>query len=117
VCVCVCVCVCVYVCVCVCVCGCSTDRVPPVCVEPALGAGPHVTVLGGAGLQVHVALLVRNKVPDVADAVHLPGPLAQTAGHRALWAGDTPHAVMVTTHSLSVSVYRCTPLYVQSHKS
>lgn len=53
-----------------------THCVAPVGVEPALGTRPHVTVLHIDGPQVHVALLVWNKVSQVADAAHLSRPLA-----------------------------------------
>lgn len=43
----------------------------PLGVEPALGAGSHVTVLHIDGTQVHVALFVRNKVTYVADTAYL----------------------------------------------
>lgn len=43
----------------------------PLGVEPALGTGSHVTVLHIDGPQIHVALVVRNKVAHVADTADL----------------------------------------------
>lgn len=45
--------------------------ISPLGVEPALGTGSHVTVLYIDGPQIHVALLIRNKVAHVADTAYL----------------------------------------------
>lgn len=58
-----------------------THHVAPVCIEPALGAGSHVTVFYIDGAQVHVALFIKNKVAHIADAANLSGPLTQPTGH------------------------------------
>lgn len=59
--------------------------VAPLGVKPALGTGSHVAVFHVDGPQIHVALLIRNKVPHIADAAHLPWPLTQATRHWALW--------------------------------
>lgn len=53
-------------------CDSNTYPIAPLGVEPALGTGSHVTVLYIDGPQIHVALLIRNKVAHIADTVHLP---------------------------------------------
>lgn len=78
---------------------CQTYCVAPVGVEPALGTGPHVTVLHVGGPQVHVALLVRDKVSQVTDAAHLSRPLAEATRHRAL-RRPTTHRTSVKTEDL-----------------
>lgn len=50
---------------------CNTYPISPLGVEPALSTGSHVTVLHIDGPQIHVALLVRNKVAHVADTADL----------------------------------------------
>lgn len=59
----------------------NTYPVAPFGVEPALGTGSHVTVLYIDGPQIHVALLIRNKVAHVADAAHLSCPLTMPTWH------------------------------------
>jgi len=59
--------------------------IAPLGVEPALGTGSRVTVLQIDGPQIHVALLIRNKVAHVADAADLSRPLTQPTWHRTLW--------------------------------
>lgn len=56
----------------------------PVCVEPALSAGSHVTVFYINGPQIHVAFFIRNKVAHVAHTANISGPLTQPAWHWAL---------------------------------
>lgn len=52
-------------------CNCKTHPIAPLRVEPALGTGSHVTVLDIEGPQIHVALLIRNKVAHIADTAYL----------------------------------------------
>lgn len=49
----------------------DTYPVAPLSVEPALGTSSHITVLHIIGPQIHVALLIRNKVAHIADTVYL----------------------------------------------
>ena len=84
--------------------------------EPAFGAGPHVAVLNVIGPELHVAFLVVDHVPDVAHALHVPGPLSHSTRHRTLkrskcmsarWAVLSPRApsrqgtLVLLTHHLS----------------
>lgn len=64
--------------------------VSPLSVEPALGTCTHVTIFYIDRPQVHVALLIRNKVPHVADTAYLPWLLSIPTWDRALW-GHRPH--------------------------
>lgn len=61
-----------------------THPVTPLSEEPALGTGPHVTVLNVIGPQLHVAFLIIYHIPKVAHTLHVPGSLPHSTGHRAL---------------------------------
>lgn len=67
-------------------CFCLSQIYPsaPLGVEPAFGTGSHVTVLHIDGPQIHVALLVWNKVAHVADTAYRSWPLTQPTWYRAL---------------------------------
>lgn len=49
----------------------DTYPATPLGVEPALGTSSHVAVLYINGPEIHVALLVRNKVAHVAHTAYL----------------------------------------------
>lgn len=73
----------------------NTYPIAPLSVEPALGTGSHVTVLYIDGPQIHVALLIRNKVAHIADTAYLSWPLTQPTRHWALWR-HMPHGYYCT---------------------